>query len=217
MHEIRQTWQAMSQRSQTRPPRLALLLISLSLSACGAWQYVKDTGKELGSALFHTRVKTLKLDLSAREALNPDDKGQSLSVVVRVYQLRDGKAFRAASYEQLLADDKTILGDELLARKDVVLAPATSISLSEPFDEHAGQVAVIALFRLADKAATWRISIPQQALDNDTPARLEVKDSQLSISFLPHPQPQPAAGKPQTPAVPDTRLPDKPATSGKGS
>lgn len=216
MHETRQAWPAMPQRRQTRPALLALLLICLCLSACGAWQYVKDSGKELGSALFYPRIKIMKLDLSAREALNPDDKGQSLSVVVRIYQLRDGKAFRTASYEQLLADDKTILGDELLARKDLVLPPGGSISLSEPFDEHAGQVAVIALFRQADKAA-WRISIPRQALDNDTPARLEVKDSQLSISFLPHPQPQPAAEKPQTPAVPDTRLPDKPATSGKGA
>jgi len=197
--------------------RPLLILLVLCLSACGAWQYVTDTSKDLASALFHTRLKTVKLDVSAREELNPDDKGRSLSVLLRVYQLRDGKAFRSASYAQLLTDDKAILGDELIARKDIVLAPATSISLNEPFDEHAGQLAVIALFRLADQSAAWRISIPRSALDNDTPARLEVKNSQLSILFLPHPPPPAAAAKPQTPAVPETLSPGKPVAIGKES
>jgi type VI secretion system protein VasD len=200
---------------QTRTS-LAALLLATSLSACGAWQYIKDTGKELGSALFHTRLKTMKLDLSARAALNPDDKGQSLSVVVRIYQLQDGKTFHAASYEQLLADDKAILGDALVARKDVVLAPSASISLTEALDERAGQVGVIALFRTTDKASTWRISLPRSALDNDTPARLEAKDSQLIIDYLPHPPPQPATEKRQYPTLPDTQRPSKPVTSGKG-
>lgn len=215
MHETRSTAEAMSWYRHTRTSLTALLL-AMSLSACGAWQYVKDTGKELGSALFYTRLKTMKLDLSARAALNPDDKGQPLSVVVRIYQLRDGKAFHAASYEQLLADDKAILGDALVARKDVVLAPSASISLTEAFDQRAGQVGVIALFRITDKATTWRISIPGSALDNDTPARLEAKDSQLIIDYLPHPLPQPAAEKRQPATLSDTQPPNKPVTSGKG-
>ena len=195
----------------------ALLLVMPALSGCGAWQYVKDTSKEVGSSLFYPRLKTLKLDLSAREAINPDDKGRSLSVVVRIYQLRDGKAFRAASYQQLLTDDKAVLGEELISSKDVVLAPASSISLNEPFDEHAGQLALIALFRLVDSSTTWRISIPASALDNDIPAKLEVKDSQLSILSLPHPPPRPGATKPQTPAVPDSTLPGTPTMNSKGA
>lgn len=215
MRETRSAPEAMSSYRQTRTS-LAALLLAMSLSACGAWQYVKDTGKELGSALFHTRLKTMKLDISARAALNPDDKGQSLSVVVRIYQLRDGKAFHAASYEQLLTDDKAILGDELITRKDVVLAPSASISLTEAFDEHAGQIGVVALFRITDKASTWRISLPRSVLDNDTPARLEAKDSQLIIDYLPHPLPQPAAGKRQLPTLPDTQPANQTVTSSKG-
>ncbi|PXX48822.1 type VI secretion system lipoprotein TssJ [Aquitalea magnusonii] len=193
--------------------RIMLLLLVLGLAGCGAWQYVKDGSKALTEAVFYPRIKTVKLDVTARAALNPDEQGRSLSVVVRVYQLRDGKAFRAASYEQILGDDKKILGDELLARHDFVLTPDSSYSLDQPLDENAGQIAVVALFRQNGPQTIWRIGLPISVLDNDTPAKLEVKDSQILISQLPHPLPQPAAAVPQTPASP----PPQPASAAAAS
>lgn len=91
--------------------RLAITTVAsaLLLSACGAWQAVSDTTSSAYHAVFFKQVKVLNVDLSAREALNPDDAGRATSVAVRVYQLKDRKLFDGASYDDLLKNDRTVL------------------------------------------------------------------------------------------------------------
>ena len=53
---------------------VASSLASLALlSGCGAWQSVSDASSSAYHAVFFKQVKVLNIDLSAREALNPDD------------------------------------------------------------------------------------------------------------------------------------------------
>ena len=64
-------------------------------------------------SVFYTKLKILKIDLIARNGLNQNERGQSLSTVVRVYQLKDKQNYEVASYRDLLNQDKTILSNDL--------------------------------------------------------------------------------------------------------
>ncbi|STW50142.1 type VI secretion protein [Klebsiella pneumoniae] len=50
-------------------------------------------------------MKTLHLDLRAREGVNNNAKGASLATVVRIYQLKDRQAFDNTDYPSLFAGD----------------------------------------------------------------------------------------------------------------
>ncbi|NWK78832.1 type VI secretion system lipoprotein TssJ [Aquitalea sp. LB_tupeE] len=205
--------------------RITLLLcLLLPLTGCGAWQALKNGSQQVVSAVFYPKLTTLKLDFTAREAINPDERGHALSVVVRVYQLRDGKAFARASYEQLLSQDRETLGDEMLARHDLLLRPGASTSLNAAVEPDTSQIAVVALLRQPVPPAIWRVSMSVKELDNQKAARLELLDNQILITWLPHPPDPPAAPQPQTPATPPAQktiapaaasAPAVPARSGK--
>ncbi|MCV4940320.1 type VI secretion system lipoprotein TssJ, partial [Escherichia coli] len=74
----------------------------------------------------YKKIKILHLDFTAREALNIDARESnplSEPVVVRVYQLKDRKIFDKTVYMQLLQDDSSILKDDMLASRGVVVKP----------------------------------------------------------------------------------------------
>lgn len=56
--------------------------------------------------------------------LNPDAAGRSQAVDVRIYQLRDDEGFLSASPEDLVRDDKGILGKDLVTSRTLTLQPA---------------------------------------------------------------------------------------------
>lgn len=95
----------------------------LLLSGCGAWQSVSDASTNAYRAVFFKQVKVLDIDLIARAALNPDDAGRPTSVAVRVYQLKDRKMVDAASYDDLLKNDRTILAQDLQGGMSAVVNP----------------------------------------------------------------------------------------------
>lgn len=68
---------------------LIIALFSLSLSGCGLTQRVADGTVSATKSLFYRQIKTLHLDIRAREAINTSAAGIPLSVVVRIYQLKD--------------------------------------------------------------------------------------------------------------------------------
>ncbi|WP_447295945.1 type VI secretion system lipoprotein TssJ, partial [Acinetobacter baumannii] len=83
------------------------------------------------------QVKTLRLDFSARNALNTDnreDNSASQPVMVRVYVLKDRKTFEKTVYQQLAAEGEDILKDDQLASRSLVLKPGTAMSLTMPLD-----------------------------------------------------------------------------------
>ncbi|WP_188701742.1 type VI secretion system lipoprotein TssJ [Silvimonas iriomotensis] len=155
-------------------PCLAALSLALLLGACGAVQTVKQASVSTARAIFIAQTLTLKLDLVARESINSDDKDQPMSVVVRVYQLKDGKALQDAPYDKILADDNTVLKDTLVARKELLLRPGATVSLDEPLDQTTQAVGVAVFFRKENKDNTWHVMIPRADLSDDKPVRLSV-------------------------------------------
>lgn len=154
----------------------------LLLSACGAWQSVSDASSSAYHAVFFKQVNVLDVDLSAREALNPDDAGRATSVAVRVYQLKDRKMFDGASYEDLLKNDRTVLGQDLQASMASVLNPGASASLSQPMQPETKYVAIVALYRNPGNGDGWKYVIEKKKLDAGKPLKLELVDQLLIAS-----------------------------------
>lgn len=114
----------MLRTSLTKTTRWLLPVMALSLTGCGVTQSVTDGTRSAFNAVFYKKIKVLHLDFTAREALNTDSReNHSLSepVVVRIYQLKDRKTFDKTVYQQLLQDDATLLKEDLLASRDVVV------------------------------------------------------------------------------------------------
>ncbi|WP_059412306.1 type VI secretion system lipoprotein TssJ [Cupriavidus basilensis] len=162
--------------------RAGLLVATLVVAGCGVGQGIKDSTVEAAKWVFTTQVKTMNLDLTSRLSLNADGAGQSLSTVVRVYQLKTPQAFEQLSYAQLQANDLESLKPDLLATRDVILRPDASVSLSEPMHADAGYVGVVAFFRRADKEAVWKVVVPKKQWKKTDPVKIELRGSTLQLA-----------------------------------
>ena len=138
----------------------ALALTALWLTACGTWQSTKETSADVARAIFVAKVKQMNLAIDGRAELNLDERGVSLPVALRVYQLKDAKAYATATYAQLLNDTSPVLEADELNRTDLTLGPNGTVTLSVPMDDDAQYVGVAAFFR-APTNAEWQLVIPK--------------------------------------------------------
>lgn len=177
-----------SRTNLTKTARWMIPLMALILTGCGVTQSVTDGTKSALNSVFYKKIKILHLDFTAREALNTDSReNNSLSepVVVRVYQLKDRKTFDKTVYQQLLQDDASILKDDMLASRNIVVKPGGDASLDMPMEEEAQFVAVVGLFRHPDMTNdTWKQVIKRSDLDPDKPRILEAGENHLTLQPL---------------------------------
>ncbi|WP_429254433.1 type VI secretion system lipoprotein TssJ [Paraburkholderia sp. GAS334] len=173
-------------------PVVVVVGLCLTLSACGAWQSVSEGTASTYNAVFHKTVKTLNVDLSARSALNSGAAGEPLSVAVRIYQLKDRKAFDVASYDDLLQNDRTVLAQDLLDTASAIVTPGGAVNLSQPIRADTQYVAVVAFFRDSAGGGNWRRVFPKKALSPDNPLKLQLIDNELVVtSDVPEERPAP--------------------------
>ena len=163
----------------SRSSILIALASSLLLSACGAWQTASDTTSSAYHAVLFKQVKVLDVDLTARASINPDETNQPCSVSVRVYQLKDRKLFDAASYDDLLKNDKTVLAQDLQANVAKVVDPGASASLSQPMRPDTKYVAIVAFYRDPNSDRAWRRVIPKKKLSANAPLKVELVSREL--------------------------------------
>jgi type VI secretion system protein VasD len=164
------------------------LVATLTVAGCGVGQAVKNSTVEAAKWAFTTQVKTMNLDLISRSSLNTNSAGESLSTVVRIYQLKTPQAFEQLSYAQLQTHDLASLKADLLASKDVVLRPAASVSLAEPMQEDCEYVGVAALFRDAGNNAVWKLVIPKKQWKKTDPVKIEARGNVLErVGAAPEP------------------------------
>ncbi|WP_106280914.1 type VI secretion system lipoprotein TssJ [Paraburkholderia sp. BL25I1N1] len=159
----------------------AAALATLAMTACGVGQAVTDSTVDAAKWAFTTQVKTMNVELVSRASLNTNGAGQSLSTVVRIYQLKTPQAFQQLDYAQLQTNDLDALKPDLLATKDVVLRPDASASISEPMNGDAAYVGVVAFFRDAGRESTWKLLIPKKQWKNTDPVKIEARDNTLKL------------------------------------
>lgn len=162
--------------------RAGVLIVCCLLVGCGLTQMVKDGAVNTTKALFYKQIKTLHLDFTSRAALNVDGEQVPLSVMVRVYQLKDRKSVDAADYRTLLGNADTVLKNDLLASREVLVMPGGDVSLDMPLDADAKFVAVVGLFNRPDmKGNKWYLVLKREDLDADEPRTVELADGWLNL------------------------------------
>jgi type VI secretion system protein VasD len=75
--------------------------ITLILAGCGLTK-VTDGTVAVTKSIFYKQIKTLHLDIRAREAVNSNAGGVALSTVVRIYQLKTAKPSTARTIRHCL-------------------------------------------------------------------------------------------------------------------
>jgi type VI secretion system protein VasD len=136
--------QAMRLSRSSCMPVLVMLALSLLLNACGS------SGKNAA-----TVPTTLKLEIAASADLNPDHLGRAAPILVRIYELRSDEQFQDTDFFSLQQQDKQILGDQLLARDELILLPGERHVLQRQLDPQTRYLAVLAGYRQLH-SATWR-------------------------------------------------------------
>ncbi|WEY40251.1 type VI secretion system lipoprotein TssJ [Paraburkholderia sp. SUR17] len=155
------------------------VILALTVSACGTWQSVKGGAVSVTRAVFETKVEQMNLEITARGALNPDAHGVPLPVVLRIVQLKDGKAFATATPAQMLEGSEALTAATLWSR-DVTLGPWQTVKVSEPIGDAANYVGVAAFFRDTG-SREWSVLVPKSQWKNTDPVRLVAADRTLEI------------------------------------
>jgi type VI secretion system protein VasD len=161
---------------------LLVLTLTVILSGCGLTQKVSDGTVAVTKSIFYKQVKILHLDIQARDAVNNNATGAPLATVVRIYQLKDRKAFDGTDYPSLFADDSEAIKADLVAEKDIRIRPGAAVTLDVPLDEKAQFVAVAGMFLAPDLANnTWRLVLSRDDLDPDKPRQIELNNQGMTL------------------------------------
>ena len=160
----------------------SLALLCAMLSGCGVWEGMKDGTANAAKSIFYTKLKILKIDLVARNGLNQNERGQSLSTVVRIYQLKDKQTYEVASYRDLLNQDKTILSNDLAeGYKQYTIRPGETISLDETLDKETKYVGIVAFYNRVGEEQPWKMLLSKKQLKNKKPLVIELVDNKVVI------------------------------------
>jgi len=114
--------------------------------------------------------------------MNVDEFGQSLAVVVRVYQLKTAKSLEDAEFDYIWQHDRESLADDVVSTDELTLAPTEVRVVHMKRAEDARYVAVIGLFRKPDGIA-WRAIrlIPTVCRGDEAMKRIP---KEISLEFL---------------------------------
>lgn len=144
--------------------RPALLAVSagLLLGACaaggGVRQAMDSTLQRVGLQTQAPRPLQVPLHLHAGDNLNAGTGARPLSLVVRVYQLRDRTRFEQAPFEVFVDEQREIdmLGGDVLAVTEFLLAPGQRHEVLEQLPVEGRHLGVVALFR-QPAPVRWRL------------------------------------------------------------
>jgi type VI secretion system VasD/TssJ family lipoprotein len=127
-------------------------------------------------------ARNLKLEIRAEAKLNTDRAQAPAPLALRIYQLRDGEAFKRASFDNLYDQDEPTLGAALVRREELHLRPGETRNLEVLLGEDARFVGVLAAFReLA--GSQWRTLLPIPAEASLPIARLHAQARQVDLAW----------------------------------
>jgi type VI secretion system protein VasD len=101
----------------------------------------------------------VNMTLNAAANINPDSGGRPLSVVVRVYQLKDKGRLASAEYSAILKSDTQALAGDLLENQERTIQPGSQEVMEIRANPAATYLGVVALFR-NPTGDNWRKIIP---------------------------------------------------------
>lgn len=156
--------------------------ITMLLAGCGLTQKMTDGTVDVTKSIFYKQVKTLHLDIRAREALNNNDGGVALSTMIHIYQLKDRQVFDSTDYPSLFKIDSQAINADLVAQRDIRLQPGATVMVDMPMDDNTRYIAVTGLFISPDQVNdTWRVVLSRDDLDPDKARVIEAGNNRLTL------------------------------------
>ena len=96
-----------------------------------------------------------KTMIQSVEYLNPNIYNQAAPVVVTIYQLKSPTAFTQANYFSLSSNAKSVLGADLLNKREIEVRPNQKQVVDSILSESTNYIGVVAAFRDTDHSQ-WR-------------------------------------------------------------
>ena len=96
--------------------------------------------------------------LDVQPNVNPDSRGRSSPVIMRLYEIKSLAAFNTADFFSIFDRDKETLGAELLAREEFQLRPGEKRQFNKQLQPETRYVGVIAAFRDLERSQ-WRTAV----------------------------------------------------------
>lgn len=126
---------------------------------------------------------SVKINLLAAPYLNPSAQKKSLPVQVRIYELNDIDTFAHASFRELWKHDTSILGEQLLASKTLMLSPDSHAVIRLQRAKNARFIGVIAIFR-KPKHDKWRVmhQLPEPVAALFSSITIRLRNNTISVS-----------------------------------
>jgi type VI secretion system VasD/TssJ family lipoprotein len=119
-------------------------------------------GLPLGCAWFgggKDEPSPVEVTIAAAPRLNPDERGESLPTMFRVYLLGSAAKAESASYEDLYRGVKEALGDDVIAGDELVLSPGETGTKKLSGEKPAHALLVVGVFR-RPSGTSWREIVP---------------------------------------------------------
>ena len=109
--------------------------------------------------------------LRGLKPMNENDRKESTAVDLRIYQLKDDSRFNQATVDKLWTDDKTALGDDIIAMKQITIQPG--VADDKPVELNLGDlpdsvrfIGFFALFPKEDDKGPRKLVIPRKDAGN---------------------------------------------------
>jgi len=130
-----------------------LLMLGLTLGGCASFDSESSVSK-------------VALKLQAGSDLNAGVTGQPLSLVTRIYKLKQTGAFNAAPYAAFLSPDaeKQALGADLIEVRELSLLPGQKYEVVEKVAPEANYLGIVTLFRTPAQQR-WRAAFAVKAAE----------------------------------------------------
>lgn len=121
-----------------------------------------------------------QVSLEVARNVNPDARGRASPIVTRLYELKSLAVFQSADFFSLFDRDKESLGNDLVAKEELVLQPGDSRQFKRELQPDTRFVAVVAGYRDMERSR-WRASMPVP-LNETTPVTISVQELDISIT-----------------------------------
>lgn len=146
---------------------LTSLILNLSLSSCA-----KPPPPP--------KPSIFQISVAVAANVNPDARGRASPIVARLLELKSVATFQSADFFSLFDRDKESLGNDLVAREELVLQPGETRQFKRELHPDTRFVAVVAGYRDIERSR-WRASVPVP-LNETTPVTISLQQRDISIT-----------------------------------
>jgi type VI secretion system protein VasD len=157
--------------------------LAMGLAGCGSKPKQPpgrpDPTPPATGGLFKPSIASIGGEVIGAPDLNPSASNRPSPLPLRIFELRAATAFNKADFLPLYQQELQALGDELVAREELVLAPGETRTLSRVLDPATRFIGVFGAYRSFERAV-WRAVAPVQAGKRH---QLQIRAASLAVSI----------------------------------